>query len=192
MRVRAFYAVAVAIAVLVEGAGGRAADVAVPVSLQGELLVKVAAYDKNLPSRAGSKVHVLVVVKSGDVSSEHAAKQIEKSLGGFSTIAGLPHDEEEIGWSNAAALASVTKQRHASIVYVTPGFDEGEVSNIASAFSGVDVLTAGAIAGYAPKGIVLGFDLVSSKPKLLCNLGQAKRQNVAFKAEVLKLMKVYE
>ena len=39
---------------------------------------------------------------------------------------------------------------------------------------------------------VLGFDLVSGKSKLLCHLGQAKKQHVAFKAEVLKLMKVYE
>jgi hypothetical protein len=43
-----------------------------------------------------------------------------------------------------------------------------------------------------PAGIVLGFDVVSGRPKLLVNLTQAKRQNVSLRAEALKLMKVYE
>ena len=47
-------------------------------------------------------------------------------------------------------------------------------------------------APHVPKGAVLGFDLVSGKPKLLVHLTQAKKQNAAFKAEALKLMKVFE
>jgi len=43
-----------------------------------------------------------------------------------------------------------------------------------------------------PRGIVLGFDLVGGKPKMLVNLGQARKQHVAFMAEVLKLAKVFE
>jgi hypothetical protein len=48
------------------------------------------------------------------------------------------------------------------------------------------------MADYVPAGIVLGFDLVSGRPKLVVNLSQARRQHVDFRAEVLKLMKVYE
>ena len=40
--------------------------------------------------------------------------------------------------------------------------------------------------------LVFGFDLVSGRPKLLLNLTQAKLQNVAMKAAVLKLMQVFE
>jgi hypothetical protein len=40
--------------------------------------------------------------------------------------------------------------------------------------------------------VVLGFDLVSGRPKLLVNLTQAKKQKVDLAAEILKLMKVYE
>jgi hypothetical protein len=41
-------------------------------------------------------------------------------------------------------------------------------------------------------GVVLGFELVSGKPKLFLNLPQANRQNVALSAEVMKLMTVYQ
>jgi len=44
---------------------------------------------------------------------------------------------------------------------------------------------------YVPAGIVLGFDLVSGRPKLLVNIEQAKKQQVSLPASVLKLMKVY-
>ena len=47
-------------------------------------------------------------------------------------------------------------------------------------------------AGDVPKGIVLSFDLVSGKPKIVVHLGQAKRQDVQFKAELLKLARVIE
>ena len=36
------------------------------------------------------------------------------------------------------------------------------------------------------------FDLVSGRSKLLVNLTQARRQNIEFRAEILKLTKVYE
>jgi hypothetical protein len=39
---------------------------------------------------------------------------------------------------------------------------------------------------------VLDFDLISDKPKLLVHLGQARKQKVAFGAEILKLMQVHE
>jgi hypothetical protein len=37
---------------------------------------------------------------------------------------------------------------------------------------------------------VLGFELVSGRPKLVIDLAQAKRQNVLFRAEALKLMRI--
>jgi hypothetical protein len=59
------------------------------------------------------------------------------------------------------------------------------------ALSGVDVLSVSPVPEYVEQGIVLGFDVVSGKPRLLVNLGQARLQHVALRAEVLKLMKVY-
>jgi hypothetical protein len=42
------------------------------------------------------------------------------------------------------------------------------------------------------KGFVLGFDLVSGKPRMLLQLTQARKQNTDFKADVVRIMKVYQ
>jgi hypothetical protein len=176
---------------LVDAPSARADEVAVPVELQAELLTKVAAYDRNMTARAAGRVHILIVERAGDADSGRTAAQMKKALGGVERVVGLPHDETILDYAGAAALASECRARHASIAYLSSGLG-GELPQIRAALEGVDVLSAAAVASYVPGGIVLGFDLVSGKPKLLIQLGQARRQNVALKAEVLKLMKVFE
>ncbi len=166
-------------------------DVAVPAALQAELVAKVAAYDKNLGARAGDKVHVLIVVKPKDDASGRFAKSIESALGGVDKIGGLPHDETTTTFSTANVLAETCKSKRIAIVYLAPGFSD-DIPAIKTALEGVSVLSVAAVAAEVPKGIVLGFDLVSGKPKIVVHLGQAKRQDVAFKAELLKLARVHE
>lgn len=167
-----------------------AEDVPVPTSLQAELLAKVAAYDRNLQARAGDRVHVLLVQKPGDDDSARAIVQMQGALGQIGSIGGMPHDEAVVSWGGAAALAQTIRAQRVAIVYFTPGFS-GDIDAIRAALAGVDVLSVAAVPDYVPRGIVLGFDIVEGKPKLLVNLSQAAKQNVAFKAEVLKMMRVY-
>lgn len=178
------------VAVVLVARDAAAEDVPVPVSLQAELLAKVAAYDRNLQARAGDRVRVLLVRKPGDDDSARAIVQMQGALAQIGSIAGLPHDDVVVPWAGAAALAQTIKERRAAIVYFAPGFS-GDVDAIRTALTGVDVLTAAAVPDYVPRGVVLGFDIVEGKPKLLVNLSQATKQNVAFKAEVLKMMRVY-
>jgi hypothetical protein len=166
-------------------------DVAVPIGLQAELIAKVAGYDKSFLARAGDRARVFVLRKQGNADSAHVSAQMIAALSNLEKIGGLPHDESELVWSNAPALTNAIKKQHVAIVYVTPGFSD-DVGSIRAALDGVDVMTVAALPDDVPRGLVLGFDLVSGKTKLLCNLAQAKKQNVAFKAEALKLMKVYE
>jgi hypothetical protein len=178
-------------AVLLFARIGRGDDVAVPVNLQAELVAKVAAYDRNLPTRAGDRVHVVIVVKAKDDGSARFAKHLESALGGVDRIAGLPHDEAIVTYTNAKALADLCRSKKVAIIYLAPGFGE-EVEQIRGALEGVNVLSVSAVAGDVGKGVVLGFDLVSGKPKIVVHLGQAKRQDVQFKAELLKLARVIE
>lgn len=169
-----------------------AEDVVVPVELQMKLLAKVASYDKNLPSRAGDRVKVLVVSKKDDADSKRVAEQALKALEDHKEIAGLKVSTSSAAFAGAAELKKAVAAQHLSIVYLGPGFDRKEVEGLASALEGVDVMTATAVPQDVARGVVLGFDLVSGKPKILVHLGQAKKQNVALSADVLKLAKVYE
>jgi hypothetical protein len=187
-----------ALVVLVLGAllpGGLARaddDVVVPVERQVELMVKVAGYDKNLSRRAGDRVRTAVLAKADDADASRTSSQLLKALADKPAIAGIPHEAQLLVWSDAAAVAQKVRALRLSILYLTPGFSNEELAAVARALDGVDVLTVSSVPSFVPRGIVLGFDLVSGKPKLLVHLGQARRQNVALSAEVLKLMRVYE
>lgn len=163
---------------------------AVPAELQAELLAKLAAYDRNFQARAGDVVRVLVVVKSGDARSKLSAAAIELALSRIDRIGGLTHQEKAVPFETGEALAKLCRTIRASVVYVTPGLDDA-IDDIRGSLRGVDVLSVTAVADYVPRGVVLGFELLSGKPRISLNLEQAKLQNVNFKADALSLMKVY-
>jgi hypothetical protein len=164
-------------------------DEMVPFAKQVELLAKVALYDRNFAARAGARVRAAVLLKAGNDTSERAAGKIVQALSqaGFGD---LGCDATTDRYEGASAVAAACKDRRLCLVYLTPGMTD-EAAGIADALDGADVLTVGADPAYVPLRTVLGFDLVSGKPKLLAHLTQARKQNVDFKAEVLKLMKVY-
>jgi len=169
-----------------------AQDVTVPISLQMDLLLKVASYDKNLKARAHDKVRVLVLIKRDDAESGRSAAQALKALSDAEAIEGLPVEGTSTTYADATSLARVTSENNLSILYVTPGFTESEIDAMARALDGVSVLSAGAVAKYTFRGLVLGFDLAGGKPKLLVHLERAKRQRVELSSSVLKLMRVIE
>ena len=170
---------------------GAAEGIAVPIRLQAELLAKVASYDRNFEARTGERVRTLLLVKQGDPESSRAAAEMKSALSSMPTIGTLPHDEEMATYSDSAALAETCRARKVSILYVAPGFSD-HVDTLRETVGALSLLSVGSLAEYVPQGIVLGFDLVSGRSKLLVNLTQARRQRVEFRAEILKLTKVYE
>jgi hypothetical protein len=163
----------------------------VPIGLQVELLARVASYDRKLPERSGGRVRVAIVTKADNADSERASVQLKKALGATPTIGGLPHEELVINYTSADALATACRSEHLSVVYFTPGFGS-DVADIRRALDGVSVISVSTVAADVSGGIVLGFDLVAAKPKLLFHLTQARRQNVSISPEIMHLMKVYE
>jgi hypothetical protein len=174
------------------GLTASAAEVAVPLGLQAELLAKVATYDRNFAARAGDKARILILTTTRDPESPHAAAQLSRALGALPSLGGIAHEESIEAYTTPTALAELVRSRKAAVVYLTPGFGELEAGAIARALDGIDVLSVSVSAELIPKGIVLGFDLVSGKSKLVVNLPQARAQHVDFRADVLKIMKVIE
>ncbi len=162
----------------------------VPADLQAELLAKLSAYDRNFAARAGPVAAVLILVRSGNARSTLSGAVMKSELAKLERIGGLPHREVVAPFESAAGVAARIRSERVAIVYVTPGLEE-HAPEIRKALTGLDVLSVSAVPSAVPEGIVLGFELVSGKPKILHNLTQAKLQSVNFKADVLKLMKVY-
>ena len=169
----------------------RADGIAVPIRLQAELLSKVASYDRNFEARTGERVRMLLLVKQGDPESSRAAAEMRSALSSIATIGALPHEEEVATFSNPPALAEMCRSRKVSILYLAPGFSD-QIETLRETIGPLSLLSVGSLAEYVPNGIVLGFDIVSGRSKLLVNLTQARRQHIEFRAEILKLTKVYE
>jgi hypothetical protein len=167
-----------------------AQGMAVPPGTQAELLAKLAGFDRNFAARAGGKAVILLVAMPGNSESMRAALEMKAALGRQERVGDLPHDEQIVTHTSAEALVELVRVRRAAIVYFGPGFEK-QIPALSAAFASVNVLTVGANPAYVPGGIVLGFDLVSGRPKLLVHVLQARKQHVSFPASVLNLMKVY-
>ena len=167
-----------------------AEDVSVPLPMQVQLFASVADYDKGFAERAKGKVKI-VLLTSKNPDSARAATQVQSGLGRVVLIGGQPHEESVVRFESGSALANLCRSNGISVVFLMPGF-QSEIADIKSNLDGVNVLTVATIGSYVQQGIVLGFDVISGKPKLLVNLAQARAQKVAFKAELLKMVKVIE
>ena len=167
-----------------------AQSASVPASLQAELIAKLEPYDRNFSTRAGSVVRTLLLVKADDAKSELSANEMKSAFKRLERIGGLTHQERIVEYTTATELAQRCRAEHIAIVYVAAGLEDA-IDAIRGALSGANVLTVGALVSYVPKGVVLGFDLESGRPKITINLEQAKRQNVFFSPDVLRLMRVH-
>lgn len=161
-----------------------------PAGLQADLLAKVAGYDRNLRARAGATARVVILTKSGDEDARWAA-QVRSALEGKDRIAGLPHTEQIIVAGKLDAVVAQCRADHVAIVLVSASF-LGDAAALAAAFDGANVLTAAPDQELAKRGVVLGFELVSGKPRLFLNQAMAARQGVSMSAEVMKLMTVFQ
>jgi YfiR/HmsC-like len=179
------------LASLVTPMASQADSASVPLGLQVELFTKVAEYDKNLPGRAEGIVRVLVVTRDGAPESTSAAARILNALSGVSRISGLPHEDSSVPFTDAPSLVALCRDRKVGILYLTPGLTDADEA-VAKALKGVPVLTVSASADGVPKGIVLGFDLVGAKPKLLVNLSACRNQGVQLSSDLLKIATVIE
>jgi hypothetical protein len=94
-----------------------------------------------------------------------------------------------VPYTSARALGELVRRRAPAILYLSTGLS-AQVEDIANALDGVSTLSVGVSASYIPKGAVIGFDAESGKPKLVVNLIQARRQQIAFRPELLKLARV--
>jgi hypothetical protein len=183
-------AMALGLAALCEARSGSAQVSSVPAEIQAELLAKLEGYDRGFAARAGDTARILLVIKPGSAKSQLSADEMRSALARIDRIGGLPHQETIAPYAGAQGLAERIRAEKIAVVYFAPGFDD-EIAALRASLADDNVLSLGAVSDYVQKGIVLGFELESGKPKILINLEQARRQGVNFPSDVLRLMTVY-
>jgi hypothetical protein len=178
-------------AVLTIHLASMADEPAVPLQLQVDLTVKVMEYVQQPPIRSGDVVRLAIVVKSSNAQSTHFGAELKAALDRVDTIAGLPHEQILLEWIGPSQLVDEIARSKLAIVYVAPGLDS-EIPVIAQAVQGIQLVTVAAVDSYVRGGLILGFELVSGRPKMVFNLTQARQQSVVFGSAVMKLMRIVE
>jgi hypothetical protein len=165
------------------------AETTVPLDLQVDLMQRVVRFEHGFAARAGSQVNLAVVVRSGDANSEKTGAALAKALARVTEMAGKPVVLSTVTYSKAAALKQAAEAKPFHLLYLAPGF-EGEMAAIAAAFDGLPVITLSTDGDQVDAGAVMGFELVSAKPRIALNLGQAKRQGLDFSSDLFRLVRV--
>jgi hypothetical protein len=180
-----------ALALLTATALAHAEIAAVPVKLQAALTSRLIEYLQDPSVRELGTVRVGILAKSSNTDSVRAAAEFKGELSRFDTIAGLPHSEASLEWTSAANLVEESRRGDLRIIYLAPGLDS-ELSSIVAALDGKQIVTIAGDPLYVKNGVILGFDLVEARPKMVFNERQATKQNVKFKSQVMKLMRLVE
>ena len=153
------------------------------------LIVKVAGYDRHFVGRANGHLRAVVVYRDGDVASVSTARETVRVLEKTGKISGLAHEQRAIQYAGANALATQVREGQTALVIVSTGLS-AEATAIAHELDGIDVLSVAIDPDDVSSGIVFGVDARAGKPTLVVRLAQARRQNVAFEASLLKLARI--
>ena len=163
-------------------------EVSVPVDLQVQLLDRIVRYERSFAAQT-SPVRVLVVTRPSSPESVRVSAQLVARLRHSGRLGGRPMTVEATLFTNAGALATTARSSSARLVYLAPGL-AADVPAIGSGLVGLDLITVSAVGSDVDRGIVLGFELVSSRPRVVVHLAAARAQNLQFSAQFLRLARV--
>lgn len=161
-----------------------------PARQQAELFAKAGKYDRRMETRiVDGALRVLVAQRRDDAESEEVALLFARRLREIGAIGDTPVVIESSTIAGAADLAPRLRTGEVAAVYLSTGL-RSQIDALADSLRGVSVLTVAASAEYVAEGVVLGFDLVDGRPRLLVNLERARAQGVDFHASFLKLSQI--
>lgn len=163
-------------------------ELSVPVDLQVELLSRIVRYERSFAAES-TPVRVLVVTRPSSPESVRVGAQLVSRLRSAGRLGGRPMTVDTTAFVSASALSGAVRASSTRLLYLAPGLGT-EARAIATSVSGQDVITVSAVGGDADRGMVLGFELVSSRPRVAVNLASARAQRLQFSAQFLRLARV--
>src|SRR5262249_52780572 len=151
-----------------------------PVPLQVQLMQKTASYITSLQPGDSGKVKVLVVYPGEKAS--RASDTLANAINQSGQLGKHPVEAKVVGLQ---ALKGAIGSEKPQMIWVTPDTDEKGVATVLEAVGASNIVTVSAAAAHVKLGVILGFDLVEAKPRILVHLKQARAQNVVFLSGLL-------
>lgn len=161
----------------------------VPIRLQVSLLDRVIPFDRNFGVRVHGQLSVVIVVDTSSEDSVRIGSQLQTEFSARESLGSYRIVVAAVTYRGTSALVESCQRLRAGIVYVAPGLRES-TATLAHSLHGLRVLTVGVMPEQVTQGMILGAAVRSAKPRVLVNLGQARQQDVDFRADFLRMAEV--
>jgi hypothetical protein len=166
----------------------RAEDMALPVSTQVPLLLKILTYDRNLGAKAGSELAIGIVYDPSDRDSAKATTDLGSALFQYQgkTVKQLPIKYYTIEYTTTADLERFVKQKGISVLYIAPG-NTRNLANILQVSQDLHLTTLTGVPDYVRRGAAVGLAQGADRPQILVNLQTTRNEGSEFDASFLRL-----
>jgi len=151
-----------------------------PTTLQVQLLAKTGSYITSLAPGETGAVKVLVVHPGASPSRN--AEAVASGVNQTAQVGKFRAEAKLMPFSGLRAALAAEKPQ---LIWVAAEMDEKSVEGIIEACGTSPIVTVSPVAAHVRLGVILGFELVEAKPRILVHLKQAKVQNVVFLSGLL-------
>ncbi|MBN2381628.1 DUF4154 domain-containing protein [bacterium] len=166
----------------------------VPPVLEGNILIKVLSYEKNLKQRSGPLLNIGFLYNPKEPLAEKHKTEIQtvfdKVLSNKS-IQGMTSELIEIPFLSSADLRTTITSKSIDILYLCPDFDD-KVPSILELCKEFKIITITGNGHYVEAGATVGVVLKEGKPEILVNLKAANDLRLDFDLQLLKLATVLQ
>ncbi|MCI0572239.1 MAG: YfiR family protein [Myxococcaceae bacterium] len=178
---------------LVAGGQGPARNQAqVPVDRQALVMLRVLAYDRNLPKRASGAL-TIAVVAGQTPESKNAQAAMVAALGEIakeSKVLGLPVKAVGVDASGPEPLEARLKAAGASVVYICQGVSTDEVRAITEAARRGSVLTFSGNEAHIDLGVGVAFVRRSARVVIVINRPVVSQAGAELAPELLQVAEI--
>ncbi len=166
-------------------------DMAVPIELQLNLLLKVASFDRNLETRVGEEIVIGILHQKKYRPSltvmEDLSRLIEEQMP--LKIKTISVRSMNCVYKTIEDLSEFIKRENVDFLYVTP-LRAVEIEKITDLTRKNNILSMTGVTEYSERGISVSIGRRSNKPEIIINQKNAIDEGVRFSSNLLNLAKI--
>ena len=168
-------------------------DMDVPMDVQYPLFLKILAFDRELPKRAGTEIVIGLLyqerVRQSWLAKDEFMRAVQKSS--IKKIHDRPVRVVPIAYDRITSLSEALAEREIDVLYVAP-LRATDLKEIVREVRRQKIMTLTGVPEYVEAGLSVGLALEGDSPEILVNLAASKAEGANFHAQLLRLARLVE
>lgn len=162
-------------------------EIAVPVSVQYPLMLKILQFDRNLRAHVGERIVIGVIYQGRSRTSLRTKDEFVKAHGdsGGTRVAGTPVDVVAIDIEETS-LVDAFDSLEIDVVYLTP-LRAVDIATITALTRERGITSMTGVESYVRAGVSVGVGLAQEKPKVIVHLDGSIAEGADYSSQLLSL-----